>query len=119
MTVKTKRVYEPAADSDGQRVLVDRVWPRGVSKDDAELTDWRKELAPSTDLRKWFGHRPERWAEFKKRYARELDVQDEALNELADRAEKGNLTLVYAAKDEEHNNAEALREMLERRVGKG
>ncbi len=112
-TIHTKRVYDEPAKQDGYRVLVDRMWPRGVAKESAGIDLWLKEIAPSTELRQWFGHRPERWAEFKKRYFRELsgEAASKALDEL--RAIKGKtLTLVYAAKDTEHNNAIALLEYL-------
>ena len=103
-----KRIYEPAAPDDGQRVLVDRIWPRGVRKEDAALTLWLKDIAPSDELRKWFGHEPARWAEFRKRYAVELDGKGEAVNELRGLLRKGRVTLLYGAHDEAHNNAVAL-----------
>jgi len=108
---RIKRVYEPAAKADGKRVLVDRVWPRGISKDAAALTDWVKDAAPSTGLRKWFGHRPERFAEFRKRYVAELKG-NAAVDEL--RTLGGTVTLLYGAKDKEHNQAVVLRDVLER-----
>jgi uncharacterized protein YeaO (DUF488 family) len=107
---RIKRVYEPAAKADGKRVLVDRVWPRGITKDEAALTAWVKEVAPSTELRKWFGHKPERFAEFRKRYRAELRG-NAALDDL--RRLTGTVTLVYGAKDEEHNQAVVLEELLE------
>jgi len=103
-----KRVYEPAADGDGQRVLVDRLWPRGVKKEDARLDLWLKDIAPSDDLRHWFGHDPERWTEFQKRYRAELKDKDEAVAELRGLMAKGKVTLLFAAHDEQHNNAVAL-----------
>ncbi|MET3792301.1 DUF488 domain-containing protein [Aquamicrobium terrae] len=103
-----KRVYEPAADGDGQRVLVDRLWPRGVKKEDARLDLWLKDIAPSDDLRNWFGHDPERWTEFQKRYRAELKDKDEAVAELRGLMAKGKVTLLFAAHDEQHNNAVAL-----------
>ena len=103
-----KRIYEPPASDDGQRVLVDRIWPRGVSKEDAALMLWLKEIAPSDALRKWFGHQPERWAEFQKRYWAELDGNEEAVAQLRGLFGKGRMTLVYGAHDEAHNNAVAL-----------
>jgi uncharacterized protein YeaO (DUF488 family) len=112
-----KRVYEPAASTDGYRVLVDRLWPRGLRKEDAAVDHWAKALAPSTDLRRWFGHRPERWEEFEKRYREELEG-DEARDELAalrKRLREGRTTLLYAAHDEEHNNAVVLRDYLRKR----
>jgi len=113
MSIAIKRIYEDAAKSDGQRVLVDRLWPRGVSKDKAALDDWAKDVAPSDDLRKWFGHDPEKWKEFRKRFKSELDDNEDAWKPLLERARNGDLTLVYAARDEEHNNAVALKAYLE------
>jgi uncharacterized protein YeaO (DUF488 family) len=107
---RIKRVYEAAAKADGKRVLVDRVWPRGISKDEAELTDWVRDVAPSTELRQWFGHKPERFAEFRKRYMAELKG-NAAVDDL--KALSGTVTLVYGAKDEEHNQAVVLKEVLE------
>ena len=114
MRIHTKRIYDKPARADGQRVLVDRLWPRGVSKDDAKLDAWLKDVAPSDALRKWFGHDETKWDEFRKRYFRELDKQDGAVQQLEDMAREKTLTLLYGAKDEQHNNAEALREYLER-----
>jgi uncharacterized protein YeaO (DUF488 family) len=113
MKIGLKRIYEEAAAGDGQRVLVDRIWPRGVSKEQAKVDVWMKDIAPSNELRKWFGHEPGRWAEFKQRYYKELEGKEEAVKELRRRAKKDRLTLLYAAKDEKHNNAVALREYLE------
>lgn len=112
--IRVKRAYEPARPQDGQRVLVDRIWPRGVSKDEADLDEWLKEIAPSDELRKWFGHDPERWDEFRKRYFAELDEHPELVAQLRARADGHLVTLVYGAHDEEHNNAVALKEYLER-----
>ncbi|MFW6198176.1 MAG: DUF488 domain-containing protein, partial [Myxococcota bacterium] len=97
--------------------LVDGLWPRDVSKDDAEIDAWLKELAPSSSLRKWFDHDPEKWNEFKKRYFRELDRKREVIDQLVDRLAEGRVTLVFGASDTDHNNAVALKEYLERRVG--
>jgi uncharacterized protein YeaO (DUF488 family) len=110
--VAIKRVYEPHARGDGQRVLVDRVWPRGVSKEKLGPVVWLKEIAPSTSLRKWFGHKPERWAEFRKRYRSELKG-NAAVAELRALARKGHVTLLYGARDEEHNQAVVVAEFLE------
>lgn len=107
-----KRIYEPPAADDGQRVLVDRIWPRGVSKEHAALALWLKEIAPSDELRKWFGHEPARWAEFRKRYRVELDGNEEAVTQLHGLLRKGKVTLLYGAHDEAHNNAMALAEYL-------
>jgi len=107
-----KRIYEPAAPDDGWRVLVDRVWPRGVSRERAKIDEWLKEIAPSTALRKWFGHDPAKWAEFSRRYARELKQHADAVKALRDRGRKGRVTLLYGARDEEHNNAVALKKII-------
>lgn len=111
MTIAIKRAYAPADDSDGQRILVDRLWPRGLEKQRAALDDWLKEVAPTPALRKWFGHRPERFAEFSKRYRAEL-ADNEAAKALRSRAQSHKVTLIYAAHDEEHNHARVLRDFL-------
>lgn len=108
-----RRAYDPPGKSDGQRILVDRLWPRGVSKKDLELDDWLKDIAPSDELREWFGHDPDKWEEFKSRYAQELEDREDATSDLRARLAKGRVTLVYGAKDEEHNNAVALKAWLE------
>jgi uncharacterized protein YeaO (DUF488 family) len=110
--VRLKRAYDPAEPGDGYRVLIDRLWPRGVSKERARLDEWARELAPSTELRTWFGHDPERFAEFERRYRTELAAHSGKLDELRRRARHGTLTLVYAARDEEHNDAVVLAEVL-------
>ncbi|AZO09286.1 MULTISPECIES: DUF488 domain-containing protein [unclassified Mesorhizobium] len=110
--IAVKRIYEAPDKADGQRVLVDRIWPRGVAKKDAALALWLKEVAPSDALRKWFGHDPERWAEFQKRYRVELDRNEEAVAELRGLLRNGKVTLLYGAHDEAHNNAVALAEYL-------
>lgn len=115
MTIKLKRIYERPDNSDGRRILVERLWPRGLTKNDAAVDLWLKELAPSAELRKWFGHDPSKWNEFKKRYFAELENRREILGELIDLVKKGEVTLVYASKDEEHNSSVALIEYLERR----
>lgn len=107
---RIKRVYEPAAEADGKRVLVDRVWPRGITKEKAALSEWLKDVAPSTELRKWFGHDPARFAAFREKYQAELK-ESAALEEL--RQLEGTVTLVYGAHDEEHNQAVVLKELLE------
>jgi uncharacterized protein YeaO (DUF488 family) len=116
--LKIKRAYEPAASTDGVRILVDRLWPRGLTKEKAELDEWLRELAPSDALRKWFGHAPERFADFEKRYDRELEREPARtlIGELAQRAARGTVTLVYAAKDAEHNNAVVLAQAINRRA---
>lgn len=118
MPVKLKRIYDEKLSDDGARVLVDRVWPRGMSKEDADLELWCKEVAPSTDLRKWFDHDADKYDEFKKKYKEELEHGDQqkALEELKDlvKKHKKDVTLLYAAKDEEHNQAQVLKEILDR-----
>ena len=113
MGVRLKRAYDPAAATDGHRVLIDRIWPRGVSRDQARLDEWARELGPSSKLRQWFGHDPARFAEFRRRYERELRAHDEKVRELRGLADKGTLTLVYGARDTEHNNAVVLAGLLE------
>jgi uncharacterized protein YeaO (DUF488 family) len=112
MAIKLKRAYDPPAPDDGLRVLVDRLWPRGVSKNSARIDRWLKEIAPSAALRKWFGHDPEKWNKFQTRYFRELRERREAVEELVEHVRRGTVTLVYGAKDEEHNDAVALKEFL-------
>lgn len=101
---------------DGYRVLVDRLWPRGISKDDADLDEWCKDLAPSDKLRKWFGHDPEKWTEFVQRYTRELDAKKDLVIEILDRSPRKTITLLYAAKDSEHNNAAVLKTFIETNI---
>jgi len=114
--LQVKRIYDPPARSDGFRVLVDRIWPRGLSKDVAKLDAWIKDVAPSAELRKWFGHEPSRWASFKRRYFRELDERQEALEQLLGACTARTLTLLFAAKDPAYNNAVALKEYLDARI---
>ena len=114
MDIRLKRAYDEPATSDGYRVLIDRLWPRGVSKTDAELDEWAQDLAPTSELRKWFGHEPERFDEFRRRYRAELATHSDKLRELRRRASEGTLTLVYSARDEEHNDAVVLAELLRR-----
>ena len=110
--VRTKRAYEAPAPQDGTRILIDRLWPRGIKKEALAVDQWCKELAPSTALRQWFGHDPARWLEFRRRYAAELLPHAEQLDILRALARQGTVTLVYGAHDEPHNNAVALREFL-------
>ncbi len=118
--VRIKRAYEPARPADGHRVLVDRLWPRGVRKDQAQLDEWLKDIAPSDALRKWFGHDPRRWDTFRERYLRELRAPraQELLEGLVARARAATITLIYAAHDELHNDAVVLAEELARRLGR-
>jgi uncharacterized protein YeaO (DUF488 family) len=118
MDVRLKRAYEPASTEDGYRVLVDRLWPRGVSKEQAKLDEWEKELAPSSQLREWFGHEPGRFPAFRRRYIDELRANRPRLRELRRRARIGTLTLVYSAHDSEHNDAVVLAEVLRRGLPK-
>jgi uncharacterized protein YeaO (DUF488 family) len=112
--IRIKRVYHPASPDDGQRILVDRLWPRGLSKAAANLTLWLKAISPSEDLRKWFGHDPALWPEFHRRYTAELDTNPAATAELRDLLQTGPVTLLYAAHDAEHNNAVVLADYLRR-----
>ena len=117
--IKLKRVYEPAARSDGYRILVDRVWPRGLTKKKAAVDEWLREVAPSNALRKWFGHEPERWPEFKRRYLRELGVNREATQKLVAAAKAHpKVTLLFGAHDEKRNQAVVLGIYLKRRLGR-
>lgn len=117
LSIRLKRAYEPPARNDGLRVLVDRVWPRGVKKEDARIDRWLQDIAPSAELRKWFGHDPDRWETFRERYRAELAEQGEPLEELVEAAEAGRVTLVYGARDERHNNAVVLKEVLREHAG--
>lgn len=110
--VRIKRAYEAPSPDDGERILIDRLWPRGVKKEALQLSEWNKDLAPSSELRKWFNHEPERWPEFRRRYAAELAEHPEPFEALRERARKGVVTLVYSAHDETVNNAVAMREYL-------
>jgi uncharacterized protein YeaO (DUF488 family) len=114
--IQLKRAYQPSAEADGHRILVDRLWPRGVSKKEAHIDFWMKSLAPSDELRQWFGHKPEKWREFKQRYFDELDRMPAEVGELLNEARRGTVTLIFAARDETHNNAVALKEYLERHL---
>jgi uncharacterized protein YeaO (DUF488 family) len=109
-----KRIYEPAAKTDGYRIFVERLWPRGVSKAEAALHDWLKDIAPSTDLRKWYGHDLARWEEFKERYRAELKEKQHLVEQMRMLHASGPVTLVFAAKDEEHSSAAILKDVLER-----
>lgn len=112
MDLLVKRVYDEAADTDGYRVLVDRLWPRGLSKDKARLDEWVKELGPSTGLRKWFGHEVPKWPEFRTRYRAELETAADLWQPIVDRARAGRVTLLFGAHDPEHNQAVVLQEFL-------
>jgi uncharacterized protein YeaO (DUF488 family) len=112
LDVRAKRAYDQPDPGDGYRVLIDHVWPRGVSRERAQLDEWARELAPSDQLRKWFDHVPERFGEFRSRYREELAAQGERVEDLRRRAQSGPLTIVYAARDTEHNNAVVLAELI-------
>jgi uncharacterized protein YeaO (DUF488 family) len=114
MSVRTKRVYEPASPEDGHRVLVDRLWPRGLSKQKARIDEWARDLAPSDELRRWFAHRPERFEQFKQRYTDELRGSAEHIADLRRRARGGTVTIVFAARDAEHSNAAVLAPIVRR-----
>jgi uncharacterized protein YeaO (DUF488 family) len=114
--IKLKRAYDTPAPDDGMRILVDRLWPRGLSKQRAAIDQWMKDLSPSTKLRQWFGHDPSRWDEFRRRYATEVHQHPELLDQLRSLARKGQITLVYSASDEVHNDAVALRHVI---LGRG
>lgn len=114
--VRVKRVYDPPSRQDGRRILVDRLWPRGLSRKIARIDEWARDLAPSTPLRRWFAHDPRRWPEFQKRYHAELRARSGRLAWLAGLARRGRVTLLYAARDPQHNNARALQRIIARRL---
>jgi uncharacterized protein YeaO (DUF488 family) len=116
--IQVKRAYEKAERADGKRFLVDRLWPRGVKKEALAVTAWLKDVAPSTELREWYGHEPEKWDEFRKRYFAELKAEPAAWQPLVDAARKGTITLVYSSRETEINNAVALKEFLEKKLKK-
>jgi uncharacterized protein YeaO (DUF488 family) len=116
--IQIKRAYEKADKADGERFLVDRLWPRGVNKSKLAVAAWLKDVAPSTELRKWYGHEPAKWAEFRKRYFAELEKVPEAWQPLVAAARKRTVTLVYSSKEREINNAVALKEFVEKKLGK-
>ena len=115
--IRLRRAYDPPDPADGRRILIDRIWPRGVSKDQLRLDAWMKDIAPTSALRTWFGHAPSRWEAFRSRYARELDGRADAIEQLLALCRRGTVTLVFAARDTQHSNAVALREYLLRRLG--
>ncbi len=115
--IHTKRAYDPPSKDDGLRFLVERLWPRGIKKEDLQIDGWLKDVAPSSELRKWFHHDPAKWDKFRKRYFSELEDKPDAWQPLLARARRGRVTLVYSARDMEHNNAEALKEFLSQKVG--
>lgn len=117
--IQLKRAYAPPSKEDGTRILVDRIWPRGVRRADLALAEWCREVAPSTELRRWFGHRADRWEAFRQRYKEELAAHPEALVPLIEAARQGRVTLVYGARDTVHNQATVVREILEERMTAG
>ncbi len=116
MTIRLKRVYEPPVPEDGFRVLVDRLWARGVKKAEARIDWWLKEIAPSNELRNWFQHDPDKWEEFQERYFQELEQRPELIAQLSAKAREGTITLVYAARNEQFNNARALKLYLDKKI---
>jgi len=116
MPISFKRVYEKPSLKDGKRILVERLWPRGLKKDEAKIDEWLREVAPSTELRKWFGHDPAKWDEFKERYWKELDKKNDIISKLAKERRGNKVTFVFAAKDQQHNNAVALKEYIENQL---
>jgi uncharacterized protein YeaO (DUF488 family) len=117
--VQLKRAYEPVSKDDGMRVLVERLWPRGLARATLHLDAWLKETGPTTELRQWFSHDPQKWSQFRRRYFRELDSRPEAWQPILSAARKGTVTLVYSAHDKEHNNAVALKEYLQAKTRRG
>jgi uncharacterized protein YeaO (DUF488 family) len=114
--IKLKRAYEPVSRGDGVRFLVERLWPRGISKEKLQIDGWLKDAGPSTELRKWFGHDPDKWNEFRRRYRRELDARAEAWQPIVAAARRGTVTLIYSSHDTRHNNAVALQQYLQPKV---
>ena len=116
MPIFLKRVYEKPNLNDGKRILVDRLWPRGLRKDEANIDEWLKEIAPSNDLRKWFNHDPNKWNTFKKRYWKELESNNRLIYSLAEESKKEDITFVFGSKEQKHNNAVALKEYIEKKI---
>ena len=114
--VGIKRIYDPPSPEDGKRILVDRLWPRGVKKEDARIDEWLKEIAPSDELRRWFSHDPSRWEEFKRRYMKELEKKQDMVNRLRAEAKRVRVTLLFAARDTEFNNAVIVREVIRGKI---
>ena len=117
--IKLKRAYQPAAVTDGRRFLVDRVWPRGRRTEDLQIEAWLKDAGPSAELRKWFGHDPHRWPGFQQRYRRELEAHPSVLAPLLDAGRSGDVTLVYGARDEQHNQAVVIKDVLDKQLAQG
>ncbi len=110
--IKIKRIYDPASPQDGKRIYIDRLWPRGMKKEDVKIDEWLKEISPSDALRKWFGHDPSKYVEFKRRYTKELEKYSEILEKIKKEGKRKTVTLLFSAKDGEHNNATVMREIL-------
>jgi uncharacterized protein YeaO (DUF488 family) len=110
--IKIKRIYDPASPTDGKRILIDRLWPRGLKKEEAAVDEWLKEIAPSSELRKWFSHDPVKWGEFARRYREELQGKAELIEKFRREARKGTVTILYSAKDVQHNNAVVLKDVI-------
>lgn len=110
-----KRIYDPPSKADGRRVLVDRLWPRGMKKEEARVDEWMKDISPSTELRKWFSHDPSRWKDFRIKFKKELKGKQDLVERLRDYSAEGTVTLLYSSKDEEHNNAVVIKEVVEGR----
>ncbi len=110
--IKIKRIYDPASPDDGKRIYIDRLWPRGMKKEEVKIDEWLKEISPSDDLRKWFGHDPSKYAEFERRYKKELEKNSEILERIKKEGKRKTVTLLFSAKDEEHNHATVMREIL-------
>lgn len=113
--IRLKRIYDPPSRGDGRRILVDRLWPRGVKKDEAQIDEWFKDIAPSDALRRWFGHDPDKWPAFKLKYQKELKARGELIRRIRSESRSGTVTFLFAAKDAEHNNAVVLKEQVERK----
>lgn len=111
--VKVKRIYDPPSPEDGKRALVDRLWPRGIKKEEAKIDEWLKDIAPSSELRKWFSHDPEKWEGFRERYRKELKDKSDLIGKIRGESKKGTVTLLFSAKDKEHNNAVVLKEVID------
>ena len=116
MSISLKRAYETPSPSDGCRILVERLWPRGLAKQDAKIDLWPKDAAPSTELRRWFNHEPDKWAEFKRRYVKELGARRKSLEPILERVRAGRVTFVFASRESQFNNAVALKEYVERKI---
>jgi len=112
--IKIKRIYDAPSDDDGSRILVDRLWPRGLRKEKAKVDLWLKEIAPSNELRKWYSHDPKKWTEFRKKYFKDLDTKRELVNQIVQKTREGDITLLYSSKEEKLNNAVALKEYIEK-----